>query len=147
MATVGEAVTGGLVEKLFSLILGTSINDSFGFVKIRLWWSMEAYSSRYLCFIIELGINWCKLIWSLRSIGDGMQWRLDSVCGWYLREWCAEVDISSKYIENIDASIWSKKDVTAVGFEPTPFQTSALNWRLRPLGQAITAWLSSLYYS
>ena len=22
-----------------------------------------------------------------------------------------------------------------VGFEPTPFQTSALNWRLRPLGQ------------
>ena len=22
-----------------------------------------------------------------------------------------------------------------VGFEPTPFRTSALNWRLRPLGQ------------
>ena len=25
-----------------------------------------------------------------------------------------------------------------VGFEPTPFQTSALNWRLRPLGQLTT---------
>ena len=28
--------------------------------------------------------------------------------------------------------------MTNVGFEPTPFQTSALNWRLRPLGQLIT---------
>jgi hypothetical protein len=28
--------------------------------------------------------------------------------------------------------------MTTVGFEPTPFQTSALNWRLRPLGQVIT---------
>ena len=27
--------------------------------------------------------------------------------------------------------------MTAVGFEPTPFRTSALSWRLRPLGQAI----------
>ena len=27
--------------------------------------------------------------------------------------------------------------MTNVGFEPTPFQTSALNWRLRPLGQLI----------
>lgn len=25
-----------------------------------------------------------------------------------------------------------------MGFEPTPFQTSALNWRLRPLGQLTT---------
>ena len=25
--------------------------------------------------------------------------------------------------------------MTAVGFEPTPFRTSALSWRLRPLGQ------------
>ena len=40
-----------------------------------------------------------------------------------------------------------QKDVTAVGFEPTPFQTSALNWRLRPLGQAITAWHTPLNYS
>ncbi len=29
----------------------------------------------------------------------------------------------------------AKKIVTTVGFEPTPFLTSALNWRLRPLGQ------------
>lgn len=27
--------------------------------------------------------------------------------------------------------------MTAVGFEPTPFRTSALNWRLRPLGQTV----------
>ena len=27
--------------------------------------------------------------------------------------------------------------MTAVGFEPTPVKTSALNWRLRPLGQAV----------
>ena len=27
--------------------------------------------------------------------------------------------------------------MTAVGFEPTPFRTSALSWRLRPLGHAI----------
>ena len=26
--------------------------------------------------------------------------------------------------------------MSAVGFEPTPFRTSALSWRLRPLGQA-----------
>ena len=25
--------------------------------------------------------------------------------------------------------------MVAVGFEPTPSRTSALNWRLRPLGQ------------
>ena len=29
------------------------------------------------------------------------------------------------------------KKVTAVGFEPTPFRTSALSWRLRPLGHAV----------
>lgn len=29
----------------------------------------------------------------------------------------------------------SKERMANVGFEPTPFQTSALNWRLRPLGQ------------
>ena len=28
--------------------------------------------------------------------------------------------------------------MTAVGFEPTPFRTSALSWRLRPLGHAVT---------
>ena len=28
--------------------------------------------------------------------------------------------------------------MTAVGFEPTPFRTSALSWRLRPLGHAAT---------
>jgi hypothetical protein len=27
--------------------------------------------------------------------------------------------------------------LTAVGFEPTPFRTSALSWRLRPLGHAV----------
>ena len=27
--------------------------------------------------------------------------------------------------------------MTPVGFEPTPFRTSALSWRLRPLGQGI----------
>ena len=27
--------------------------------------------------------------------------------------------------------------MTAVGFEPTPFRTSALSWRLRPLGHAV----------
>ena len=29
--------------------------------------------------------------------------------------------------------------MTAVGFEPTPFRTSALSWRLRPLGHAVNA--------
>ena len=33
--------------------------------------------------------------------------------------------------------------MTNVQFEPTPFQTSALNWRLRPLGQLITDNLST----
>ena len=28
--------------------------------------------------------------------------------------------------------------MTAVGFEPTPFRTSALSWRLRPLGHAVS---------
>ena len=27
--------------------------------------------------------------------------------------------------------------MTTVGFEPTPVKTSALNWRLRPLGQMV----------
>jgi hypothetical protein len=31
-----------------------------------------------------------------------------------------------------------KKKLANVGFEPTPFRTSALNWRLRPLGQLTT---------
>jgi hypothetical protein len=31
--------------------------------------------------------------------------------------------------------------MTAVGFEPTPFRTSALSWRLRPLGHAVAALL------
>ena len=30
-----------------------------------------------------------------------------------------------------------KKEVTAVGFEPTPFRTAALTQRLRPLGHAV----------
>ena len=30
--------------------------------------------------------------------------------------------------------------VTGVGFEPTPFRTSALSWRLRPLGQPISTY-------
>jgi hypothetical protein len=29
-----------------------------------------------------------------------------------------------------------RQKMIAVGFEPTPFRTSALSWRLRPLGQA-----------
>ena len=29
------------------------------------------------------------------------------------------------------------ENITAVGFEPTPFRTSALSWRLRPLGHAV----------
>ena len=28
-----------------------------------------------------------------------------------------------------------RQKMVAVGFEPTPSRTSALNWRLRPLGQ------------
>ena len=35
--------------------------------------------------------------------------------------------------------------MTAVGFEPTPFRTSALSWRLRPLGQAICITLRIQY--
>ena len=31
-----------------------------------------------------------------------------------------------------------KSKLANVGFEPTPFRTSALNWRLRPLGQFTT---------
>ena len=31
------------------------------------------------------------------------------------------------------------------GFEPAPFQTSALNWRLRPLGQLITSYYSTFF--
>ena len=27
--------------------------------------------------------------------------------------------------------------LTTVGFEPTPVKTSALNWRLRPLGHVV----------
>ena len=30
-----------------------------------------------------------------------------------------------------------ERKMTAVGFEPTPFRTSALSWRLRPLGHAV----------
>ena len=30
------------------------------------------------------------------------------------------------------------KEMADAGFEPAPFQTSALNWRLRPLGQSTT---------
>ena len=37
--------------------------------------------------------------------------------------------------------------MTTVGFEPTPFQTSALNWRLRPLGQVITISTHTLLYT
>ena len=33
-------------------------------------------------------------------------------------------------------SFLSIKNLIAVGFEPTPFQTGALNQRLRPLGHA-----------
>ena len=31
----------------------------------------------------------------------------------------------------------AKRTLIAVGFEPTPSRTSALSWRLRPLGHAI----------
>ncbi len=63
------------------------------------------------------------------------------VCrSWY----CLEINSAIYFV---DADIFQQKDVTAVGFEPTPFQTSALNWRLRPLGQAITAWHIPLNYS
>ena len=34
--------------------------------------------------------------------------------------------------------VFAAKSVTAVGFEPTPFRTSALSWRLRPLGHAVS---------
>src|SRR3990167_9041879 len=30
----------------------------------------------------------------------------------------------------------AKREMADAGFEPAPFQTSALNWRLRPLGQS-----------
>ena len=30
------------------------------------------------------------------------------------------------------------REVTAVGFEPTPFRTGALSQRLRPLGQTVS---------
>lgn len=39
-----------------------------------------------------------------------------------------------------------KKNLTAVGFEPTPFQTGALNRRLRPLGHAIYIYFNSVIY-
>ena len=32
----------------------------------------------------------------------------------------------------------TERKMTAVGFEPTPFRTSALSWRLRPLGHAVS---------
>ena len=31
----------------------------------------------------------------------------------------------------------NKKEMTAVGFEPTPLRTGALSQRLRPLGQTV----------
>ena len=34
--------------------------------------------------------------------------------------------------------VGSKRCMANAGFEPAPFQTSALNWRLRPLGQLTT---------
>ena len=40
--------------------------------------------------------------------------------------------LSSKHL-----SVVRKKRLTAVGFEPTPLRTSALSWRLRPLGHAV----------
>ena len=33
--------------------------------------------------------------------------------------------------------VGTERKMTAVGFEPTPFRTSALSWRLRPLGHAV----------
>ena len=35
--------------------------------------------------------------------------------------------------------------MTAVGFEPTPFRTSALSWRLRPLGHAVTIFIDVFF--
>ena len=32
---------------------------------------------------------------------------------------------------------WSRRQVTAVGFEPTPLRNGALSHRLRPLGQTV----------
>ncbi len=39
--------------------------------------------------------------------------------------------------------VGGKERMANVGFEPTPFQTSALNWRLRPLGQLTIREVSS----
>ena len=35
--------------------------------------------------------------------------------------------------------IYCKKILTTEGFEPSPFRNSALNYRLRPLGQIVIA--------
>ena len=55
---------------------------------------------------------------------------------------CGQVTLTSKLDgANTCAFDWKpprqKLGVTGVGFEPTPFRTSALSWRLRPLGQPI----------
>ena len=40
--------------------------------------------------------------------------------------------------QQVILKILDKKDLIAVGFEPTPVTTGALNQRLRPLGHATT---------
>ena len=37
------------------------------------------------------------------------------------------------------------KIVTTGGFEPPPVKTSALNWRLRPLGQMVMPFSAKLF--
>ena len=41
-------------------------------------------------------------------------------------------------------SAYEKTKMVAVGFEPTPSRTSALNWRLGPLGQTTSRFLKKV---
>ena len=47
------------------------------------------------------------------------------------------VKIRMLRLQNIMNHRPDEAKMTAVGFEPTPFRTSALSWRLRPLGHAV----------
>ena len=49
----------------------------------------------------------------------------------------SKIDTKQKKTSPENSGLAMKKEVTAVGFEPTPFRTAALTQRLRPLGHAV----------
>ena len=64
------------------------------------------------------------------------------------RIWCGGMppllesvyDGKKRELSDGDLYIWREaKRMNTVGFEPTPFRTSALSWRLRPLGHVSSA--------